>query len=148
MRCGFHPRRWTVKRWRPTPPAFWRWLDRAAGVRAEKTRRDSGRTVYGAGKPLRLAALSGGDRSRRQRQKYHGRNSHPAGREDNATSATIETLESPRERAALTGFSLIRLPDQGKNGAATVPDSRPSPAAMRCPLTRNTGMHTPRISRR
>ncbi len=34
--------------------------------------------------------------------------------EDNATSATIETLESPRERAALTGFSLIRLPDQGK----------------------------------
>ncbi|WP_252359406.1 DUF5906 domain-containing protein, partial [Escherichia coli] len=34
--------------------------------------------------------------------------------EDNATSATIETLESPRERAALTGFSLIRLPDQEK----------------------------------
>ncbi len=32
--------------------------------------------------------------------------------EDNATSATIETLESPRERAALTGFSLIRLPDR------------------------------------
>jgi putative DNA primase/helicase len=32
--------------------------------------------------------------------------------EDNATSATIETLESPRERAALIGFSLIRLPDQ------------------------------------
>lgn len=68
--------------------------------------------------------------------------------EDNATSATIETLESPRERAALTGFSLIRLPDPGKNGAATEPDSRPSPAAMRCPLTRNTGMRTPRTSRR
>ncbi|TRR18907.1 hypothetical protein DNP52_24780, partial [Salmonella enterica subsp. enterica serovar Panama] len=34
--------------------------------------------------------------------------------EDNATSATIETLESPRERAALIGFSLIRLPDQEK----------------------------------
>lgn len=36
------------------------------------------------------------------------------GGEANATSATIETLESPRERAALTGFSLIRLPDQEK----------------------------------
>ena len=34
--------------------------------------------------------------------------------EDNATSATIEMLESPRERAALIGFSLIRLPDQEK----------------------------------
>jgi hypothetical protein len=56
--------------------------------------------------------------------------------EDNATSATIETLESPRERAALIGFSLIRLPDQER--AVTGPDSRPSPAAMRSPLTRNT----------
>ncbi|HAX2112730.1 TPA: GntR family transcriptional regulator [Escherichia coli] len=37
-----------------------------------------------------------------------------ARRQGNATSATIETLESPRERAALTGFSLIRLPDQEK----------------------------------
>lgn len=34
--------------------------------------------------------------------------------EDKATSATIEMLESPRERAALIGFSLIRLPDQEK----------------------------------
>ncbi len=33
--------------------------------------------------------------------------------EDNATSATIETLESPRERAT-DKFSLIRLPDQEK----------------------------------
>ena len=64
--------------------------------------------------------------------------------EDNATSATIETLESPRERAALIGFSLIRLPDQ-ENGAVTGQDSRPSPAGMRSPLTRNTRMRTPPI---
>ncbi|EOU9549601.1 primase-helicase zinc-binding domain-containing protein [Cronobacter dublinensis] len=34
--------------------------------------------------------------------------------EDNATSADIETLEDPRRRASLIGFSLIRLPDQEK----------------------------------
>ncbi|MCD9436893.1 DNA primase, partial [Klebsiella pneumoniae] len=33
---------------------------------------------------------------------------------DNATSADINTLEDPRKRASLTGFSLIRLPDQEK----------------------------------
>ncbi|SXC72183.1 Zinc binding domain / DNA primase [Klebsiella quasipneumoniae] len=31
--------------------------------------------------------------------------------EDNATSADIDTLEDPRKRASLIGFSLIRLPD-------------------------------------
>lgn len=67
--------------------------------------------------------------------------------EDNATSATIETLESPRERAALIGFSLIRLPDQ-ENGAVTGQDSRPSLAGMQSPLTRNTAMRTPPIFRR
>lgn len=30
---------------------------------------------------------------------------------DNTTSATIETLESSRERAAVIGYSLITLPD-------------------------------------
>ncbi|HAJ0358947.1 TPA: DNA primase, partial [Escherichia coli] len=95
-------------------PAFWRWLDRAAGGRAEK--RDvilaalfmvlANRYDWqlflevtgpgGSGKSImaEIATLLAG--------------------EDNATSATIETLESPRERAALTGFSLIRLPDQEK----------------------------------
>lgn len=33
---------------------------------------------------------------------------------DNTTSATIETLESSRERAAVIGYSLIILPDQEK----------------------------------
>ncbi|WP_447907788.1 primase-helicase zinc-binding domain-containing protein [Serratia fonticola] len=95
-------------------PNFWRWLDRAAGGRAEK--RDvilaalfmvlANRYDWqlflevtgpgGSGKSIlaEIATLLAG--------------------EDNATSATIETLESPRERAALIGFSLIRLPDQEK----------------------------------
>lgn len=34
--------------------------------------------------------------------------------EDNATSVDIDTLEAPRKRASLMGFSLIRLPDQEK----------------------------------
>jgi len=95
-------------------PHFWRWLDRAAGGRADK--RDvilaalfmvlANRYDWqlflevtgpgGSGKSIlaEIATLLAG--------------------EDNATSATIETLESPRERAALIGFSLIRLPDQEK----------------------------------
>ncbi|ECR7495057.1 DNA primase [Salmonella enterica] len=95
-------------------PHFWRWLDRAAGGKPEK--RDvilaalfmvlANRYDWqlflevtgpgGSGKSIlaEIATLLAG--------------------EDNATSATIETLESPRERAALIGFSLIRLPDQEK----------------------------------
>lgn len=45
-----------------------------------KTRRDSGRAVYGAGEPLRLTALSRSHRPRRQREKYSRRNRHDAGR--------------------------------------------------------------------
>lgn len=33
---------------------------------------------------------------------------------DNTTSASIETLESPRERASVVGYSFITLPDQEK----------------------------------
>ncbi len=43
--------------------------------------------------------------------------------EDNATSATIETLESPRERAALIGFSLFACLIR-RSGAATAPGLR------------------------
>ncbi|MFP1454077.1 DUF5906 domain-containing protein [Escherichia coli] len=107
------PRRWKVKRWKPTP-AFWRWLDRAAGGRAEK-------------RDVILAALFMVLANRYDWQLFL-EVTGPGGSgesimaeiatllagEDNATSATIETLESPRERAALTGFSLIRLPDQEK----------------------------------
>lgn len=95
-------------------PNFWRWLDRAAGKNPQK--RDvilaalfmvlANRYDWqlflevtgpgGSGKSIlaEIATLLAG--------------------EDNATSADIDTLEDPRKRASLTGFSLIRLPDQEK----------------------------------
>lgn len=95
-------------------PDFWRWLDCAAGGRAEK-------------RDVILAALFMVLANRYDWQLFL-EVTGPGGSgksilaeiatmlagEDNATSATIETLESPRERAALIGFSLIRLPDQEK----------------------------------
>ncbi|PXW53057.1 plasmid and phage DNA primase [Grimontella sp. AG753] len=95
-------------------PHFWRWLDRAAGGRADK-------------RDVILAALFMVLANRYDWQLFL-EVTGPGGSgksilaeiatmlagEDNATSATIETLESPRERAALIGFSLIRLPDQEK----------------------------------
>ncbi|EAU5290956.1 DNA primase [Salmonella enterica] len=95
-------------------PHFWRWLDRAAGGRPEK-------------RDVILAALFMVLANRYDWQLFLEMTG-PGGSgksilaeiatmlagEDNATSATIETLESPRERAALIGFSLIRLPDQEK----------------------------------
>ncbi|HAE6885393.1 TPA_asm: DNA primase [Salmonella enterica subsp. enterica serovar 4,[5],12:b:-] len=95
-------------------PNFWRWLDRAAGKNPQK--RDvilaalfmvlANRYDWqlflevtgpgGSGKSIlaEIATLLAG--------------------EDNATSANIDTLEDPRKRASLIGFSLIRLPDQEK----------------------------------
>ncbi|MDU7201028.1 MAG: primase-like DNA-binding domain-containing protein, partial [Enterobacteriaceae bacterium] len=95
-------------------PHFWRWLDRAASGRADK-------------RDVILAALFMVLANRYDWQLFL-EVTGPGGSgksilaeiatmlagEDNATSATIETLESPRERAALIGFSLIRLPDQEK----------------------------------
>lgn len=95
-------------------PNFWHWLDRAAGKNPQK--RDvilaalfmvlANRYDWqlflevtgpgGSGKSIlaEIATLLAG--------------------EDNATSADIDTLEDPRKRASLIGFSLIRLPDQEK----------------------------------
>ncbi len=95
-------------------PDFWRWLDRAAGGKPEK-------------RDVILAALFMVLANRYDWQLFL-EVTGPGGSgksilaeiatmlagEYNATSATIETLESPRERAALIGFSLIRLPDQEK----------------------------------
>ncbi|HDV7044365.1 TPA: toprim domain-containing protein [Salmonella enterica subsp. enterica] len=95
-------------------PNFWRWLDRAAGSSSDK-------------RDVILAALFMVLANRYDWQLFL-EVTGPGGSgksilaeiatmlagEDNATSATIETLESPRERAALIGFSLIRLPDQEK----------------------------------
>ncbi|MEI7198846.1 toprim domain-containing protein, partial [Pectobacterium parvum] len=95
-------------------PNFWRWLDRAASYQQEK-------------RNIILAALFMVLANRYDWQLFL-EVTGPGGSgksilaeiatmlagEDNATSATIEMLESPRERAALIGFSLIRLPDQEK----------------------------------
>jgi putative DNA primase/helicase len=95
-------------------PTFWRWLTRAAGHNQDKQERilaalfmvlanrydwqmflevtgpgGSGKSVMAS-----IATLLAG--------------------KDNTTSATIDTLESSRERASVVGFSLIILPDQEK----------------------------------
>ncbi|KAA5975230.1 MULTISPECIES: phage/plasmid primase, P4 family [unclassified Pantoea] len=95
-------------------PHFWQWLDRAAGrVPAKRdiilaalfmvlaNRYDWQLFLEvtgpgGSGKSImaEIATLLAGT--------------------DNTTSATIETLESSRERAAVIGYSLIILPDQEK----------------------------------
>ncbi|EMG9219896.1 toprim domain-containing protein [Enterobacter hormaechei] len=95
-------------------PSFWQWLTRAAGRNHDKQERilaalfmvlanrydwqmflevtgpgGSGKSVMAS-----IATLLAG--------------------KDNTTSATIDTLESSRERASVVGFSLIILPDQEK----------------------------------
>lgn len=95
-------------------PNFWRWLDRTAS--GNPTKRD-----------VILAALFMVLANRYDWQLFlevtgpgsSGKSilaeiaTMLAG-EDNATSADINTLEDPRKRASLIGFSLIRLPDQEK----------------------------------
>ena len=95
-------------------PNFWRWLDRAASGNAEK-------------RDVILAALFMVLANRYDWQLFL-EVTGPGGSgksilaeiatmlagEDNATSADIDTLEDPRKRASLIGFSLIRLPDQEK----------------------------------
>ncbi|MDT8849476.1 phage/plasmid primase, P4 family [Pantoea dispersa] len=95
-------------------PHFWQWLDRAAGRSAEK-------------RDIILAALFMVLANRYDWQLFL-EVTGPGGSgksimaeiatmlagPDNAVSATIETLESSRERASVIGYSLIRLPDQEK----------------------------------
>ena len=95
-------------------PNFWHWLDRAAGGNAQK-------------RDIILAALFMVLANRYDWQLFlevtgpggSGKSilaeiaTMLAGK-DNTTSATIETLESSRERAAVIGYSLIILPDQEK----------------------------------
>ncbi|MCW2096775.1 UNVERIFIED_ORG: putative DNA primase/helicase [Enterobacter sp. BIGb0239] len=95
-------------------PNFWRWLDRAASGNAEK-------------RDVILAALYMVLANRYDWQLFL-EVTGPGGSgksilaeiatlligKDNATSADIDVLEDPRKRAALIGFSLIRLPDQEK----------------------------------
>ncbi|WP_312055170.1 phage/plasmid primase, P4 family [Pantoea brenneri] len=95
-------------------PHFWQWLDRAAG--RDPAKRD-----------IILAALFMVLANRYDWQLFL-EVTGPGGSgksimaeiammlagKDNTTSATIETLESSRERAAVIGYSLIILPDQEK----------------------------------
>lgn len=95
-------------------PHFWQWLDRAAGRSAEK-------------RNIILAALFMVLANRYDWQLFL-EVTGPGGSgksimaeiatmlagADNSVSASIETLESSRERAAVIGYSLIRLPDQEK----------------------------------
>ncbi|MGA7506877.1 MAG: phage/plasmid primase, P4 family [Erwinia billingiae] len=95
-------------------PHFWQWLDRAAGRSADK-------------RDIILAALFMVLANRYDWQLFL-EVTGPGGSgksimaeiatmlagTDNTTSATIETLESSRERAAVIGYSLIILPDQEK----------------------------------
>lgn len=95
-------------------PHFWQWLTRAANRQSEKQERILAALFMvlanrydwqlflevtgpgGSGKSImaEIATMLAG--------------------KDNTTSATIETLESSRERAAVIGYSLIILPDQEK----------------------------------
>lgn len=95
-------------------PNFWQWLTRAANQQSDKQERILAALFMvlanrydwqlflevtgpgGSGKSV-MAAIA----------------SMLAG-EDNTTSASIETLESARERASVVGYSLIVLPDQEK----------------------------------
>ncbi|BAN98309.1 hypothetical protein E05_35430 [Plautia stali symbiont] len=95
-------------------PHFWQWLDRAAGRCAEK-------------RDIIVAALFMVLANRYDWQLFL-EVTGPGGSgksimaeiatmlvgPDNAVSATIETLESSRERASVIDYSLIRLPDQEK----------------------------------
>ncbi|NAT79105.1 DNA primase [Dickeya dadantii] len=95
-------------------PHFWRWLTRAAGHNEDKQARILAALFMvlancydwqlflevtgpgGSGKSIlaEIATMLAG--------------------EDNTTAATINTIESSRERASLIGFSFIVLPDQEK----------------------------------
>ncbi|EPF6994192.1 primase-helicase zinc-binding domain-containing protein [Salmonella enterica subsp. enterica serovar Poona] len=95
-------------------PNFWRWLDRAAGKNPQK--RDVILAAlfmvlanrYDWQLFLEVTGLGGSGKS------ILAEIATLLAGEDNATSADIDTLEDPRKRASLIGFSLIRLPDQEK----------------------------------
>lgn len=74
------PRQWRGETLETYTPEFLAQARLGGQPQPNKTRRDSGRAVYGAGEPLRLTALSRSHRPRRQREKYSRRNRHDAGR--------------------------------------------------------------------
>lgn len=95
-------------------PAFWQWLDRASGHQHQK--RDcilAGLFMVMANRYdwqmfLEVTGPGGSGKS------IMADIATMLAGKDNTTSATIETLETSRERASIIGYSLIILPDQEK----------------------------------
>ena len=95
-------------------PAFWKWLTRAAGRDQQKQERILAALFmvlanrYDWQMFLEVTGPGGSGKS------VMAEIATMLAGKDNTTSATIETLESSRERASVVGFSLIILPDQEK----------------------------------
>lgn len=95
-------------------PAFWRWLTRAAGHNHDKQERILAALFmvlanrYDLQMFLEVTGPGGSGKS------VMASIATLLAGKDNTTSATIDTLESSRERASVLGFSLIILPDQEK----------------------------------
>ncbi|MBL5864208.1 toprim domain-containing protein [Serratia fonticola] len=95
-------------------PHFWRWLTRAAGQQPDKRERILAALFmvlanrYDWQMFLEVTGPGGSGKS-----VMASIASLLAGK-DNTTSASIDTLESSRDRASVVGFSLIILPDQEK----------------------------------
>lgn len=95
-------------------PHFWQWLTRAANQKREKQERILAALFmvlanrYDWQLFLEVTGPGGSGKS------VMAAIARMLAGEDNTTSASIETLESARERASVVGYSLIVLPDQEK----------------------------------
>jgi Predicted ATPase len=95
-------------------PNFWQWLTRAANQQSEKQERILAALFmvlanrYDWQLFLEVTGPGGSGKS------VMASIARMLAGEDNTTSASIETLESARERASVVGYSLIVLPDQEK----------------------------------
>lgn len=95
-------------------PNFWHWLTRAANQQSDKQERILAALFmvlanrYDWQLFLEVTGPGGSGKS------VMAAIARMLAGEDNTTSASIETLESARERASVVGYSLIVLPDQEK----------------------------------
>ena len=95
-------------------PNFWQWLTRAANQQSDKQERILAALFmvlanrYDWQLFLEVTGPGGSGKS------VMAAIARMLAGEDNTTSASIETLESARERASVVGYSLIVLPDQEK----------------------------------
>ena len=95
-------------------PNFWQWLTRAANQQSDKQERILAALFmvlanrYDWQLFLEITGPGGSGKS------VMAAIARMLAGEDNTTSASIETLESARDRASVVGYSLIVLPDQEK----------------------------------